>query len=41
MALYRAKKEESRYSFFEPELDIRQETRRVLEQDLRLALIPQ
>ena len=40
MALYRAKKEtELRYSFFEPELDTRMESRRMLEQDLRQALV--
>ena len=40
MALYRAKKEtELRYSFSEPELDTRMESRRMLEQDLRQALV--
>ncbi len=39
MALYRAKKDETlRYSFFEPELDARLETRRTMERDLRQAL---
>ena len=40
MALYRAKKDDAlSYSFFEPELDIRMETRRTLERDLRQALL--
>ncbi len=40
MALYRAKKDEGlKYSFFEPELDTRMETRRSLERDLRQALM--
>ncbi len=40
MALYRAKKDEVlKYSFFEPELDTRLETRRSLERDLRQALL--
>ncbi len=40
MALYRAKKEEvASFSFFEPELDTRMETRRMLERDLRQALL--
>ncbi len=40
MALYRAKKDEAiSYSFFEPELDTRMETRRTLERDLRQALL--
>ncbi len=40
MALYRAKKDEAvKFSFFEPELDTRMETRRMLERDLRQALL--
>jgi len=40
MALYRAKKDEAlAYSFFEPELDTRLETRRTLERDLRQAML--
>jgi len=40
MALYRAKKDETlSYSFFEPELDRRMESRRTLERDLRQALL--
>ena len=40
MALYRAKKDDGgSYSFFEPELDTRLETRRTLERDLREALL--
>ena len=40
MALYRAKKDDGlKYSFFEPELDTRLETRRSLERDLRQALL--
>jgi len=40
MALYRAKRDGTlSYSFFEPELDTRMETRRMLERDLRQALL--
>jgi len=40
MALYRAKKDETlSYSFFDPELDRRMESRRTLERDLRQALL--
>lgn len=40
MALYRAKRDKTlTYSFFEPELDTQMETRRMLERDLRQALL--
>ena len=40
MALYRAKEDEAlAYSFLKPELDIRLETRRTLERDLRQAML--
>ena len=39
MALYRSKEEErGRFHFFEPEMDIKAQTRRVLELDLRNAI---